>query len=262
VSQPEALRTGFLIVNADDWGRSYATTERIRECAVRGCLSSVSAMVFMEDSERAAAVAREQGIDAGLHFNFTTPFSAPGCPPPVRERQQAIAAYLRRHTLAQIAFNPWLARSFEYVVAVQREEFRRLYGEEAERMDGHHHMHLCSNVLLGGGLRPGTIVRRSFSFQAGEKSLGHRFYRRAVDRLLARRHRLTDFFFSLPPLDPPGRLQRIFSLAREFAVEVETHPVNPEEYRFLMEGGISRYAGDISIETRYSFCSGAGKRSD
>ena len=35
----------------------------------------VSAMVFMEDSERAASIARADAIDAGLHLNFTTAFS-------------------------------------------------------------------------------------------------------------------------------------------------------------------------------------------
>jgi len=42
--------------------------------------------------------------------------------------------------------------------------------------------------------------------------------------------------FSLPPLDAPGHLQRIFTLARQFVVEVETHPIKPEEYEFLAGG--------------------------
>ena len=74
---------GFLIVNADDWGRDAETTDRIFECVVPGAVSSVSAMVFMQDSERAAGIAREHGIEAGLHLNFTTPFSAPGTPAPL-----------------------------------------------------------------------------------------------------------------------------------------------------------------------------------
>src|SRR4029077_20103780 len=64
--------TGVLIINADDWGRSQETTDRIAECVAHGAVSSVSAMVFMEDSERSAVIARERGIDAGLHLNFTT----------------------------------------------------------------------------------------------------------------------------------------------------------------------------------------------
>ena len=59
----EAPHAGRLIVNADDWGRDPRTTGRILDCALRGAVSSVSAMVFMEDSERAATLARERGID-------------------------------------------------------------------------------------------------------------------------------------------------------------------------------------------------------
>src|SRR5437867_7668763 len=239
--------TGLLIMNADDWGREPLTTNRILDCALRGAVSSVSSMVFMADSERAATMARERGIEAGLHLNLTTSFSAPGCPARLVERQQELARYLLRHRLAQVVFHPGLVRSFEYVVAAQLDEFRRLYGADPDRLDGHHHMHLCANMLLGGLLPPGTLVRRNFSFQAGEKSLWNRLYRRFVDGMLARRHRLVDFFFSLAPLAPPVRLQRIFSLARRFVVEVETHPVVPEEHRFFADGDLLRCAGELTI---------------
>jgi hypothetical protein len=242
---------GLLIVNADDWGRDQENTERIFECCLRKAISSVSAMVFMEDSARAAAIAREQGIDAGLHLNLTTPFSAPGCPPQLVERQRELAAYLCRHPFARVVFHPWLARSFEYVVTAQIDEFHRLYQKAPERLDGHHHMHLCANILLGGLLPSGTIVRRNFSFLPGEKSLSNRLYRHAMDRILTRRHRVTDFFFSLPPLEPPTRMQRIFSLSRQFMVEIETHPVNPEEYRFLAGGEIFSRIGDLDIASEF-----------
>jgi hypothetical protein len=204
-------------------------------------------MVFMEDSERAAATARERGIDAGLHLNLTTPFSAPKCPARLLEHQRELARHLLRHRLAPVVFRPGLSRSFEYVVVAQREEFSRLYGTDPERLDGHHHMHLCANVLLGRLLPPGTLVRRSFSFQRGEKSFCNRLYRHAVDRILARHHRLVDFFFSLAPIEPASRLQRIFSLARQFVVEIETHPIQPDEYRFLTAGGIIRFANGVPI---------------
>ena len=243
----EASHNGLLIVNADDWGRDRETTERTRECLDRGVVSSVSAMVFMEDSERAAAIACGRGIDAGLHLNLTTPFSTPACAAQLVERQGELARHLMRHRLAPVVFHPGLVRSFEYVVAAQRDEFSRLYGAEPERVDGHHHMHLCANVLLGGLLPRGAIVRRNFSFQPEEKSFCNRFYRSVVDRMLARRHRVVDFFFSLAPLEPRGRVQRVFSLARESAVEVETHPINPEEYDFLTSGEIFRLARDVQI---------------
>lgn len=231
-------RPGSLIINADDWGRDLKTTDRIQSCVSQGAVSSVSAMVFMEDSERAAMMGREAGIDAGLHLNFTTPFSAPDCPSGVLTRQLDVARYLLRHRLSQAIYNPLLARSFQYIVAAQVEEYCRLYGTAPERLDGHHHMHLCANVIIGGLLPRDTRVRRNFSFEPGEKSMWNRTYRQVVDSLLARRHRLTDFFFSLAPIEPLDRLQRIFDLSREHVVELETHPVNLEEYRFLTGGEI------------------------
>jgi predicted glycoside hydrolase/deacetylase ChbG (UPF0249 family) len=250
-SSGEARYAGLLILNADDWGRDHETTERTVECALRGTVSSVSAMVFMEDSERAADIARERGIDAGLHLNFTTPFSGKSCPAPLAEHQHRIAKRLLRHRLAQVLFYPTLMRSFEYVVSAQIDEFRRVYGAAPRRLDGHHHMHLCANVLLGRQLPTGTVIRRNYTFRRGEKSWPNRFYRHFVDRALARRHCTTDFFFSLMPVRPE-RIQRIVSLAHRYLVEVETHPANPEEYRFLAGGEIRRLTGSVSIASRFA----------
>jgi predicted glycoside hydrolase/deacetylase ChbG (UPF0249 family) len=238
-------------VNADDWGRDAKTTERTLDCFLRGAISSVSAMVFMEDSARGAALAREREIDAGLHLNLTTPFSGSTVPARLVEHQHRISEYLGRHRLAQVVFHPALVRSFEYVVSAQREEFWRLYGKEPNRIDGHHHMHLCSNVVLTGLMPAGAIIRRNVSFERGEKSWFNYLYRNVLDRIVASRHGVTDFFFSLPPLDPPSRLQKIFSLANDFVVEIETHPVNAEEYRFLAGAEIFRRAGDLPIAPRY-----------
>lgn len=199
-SQGKSSQTGILIINADDWGRNIETTDRILECVQRGSVSSASAMVFMEDSERAAALARERGVDVGLHLNFTTPFSPAVASRRLTEYHQRVSRFLMRNRLSQVVYHPGLASSFQYVVAAQLEEFRRIYGEEPRRLDGHHHMHLCANVLLGGLLPTGTIARRNFSFQPGEKSGVNRLYRAAIDRILARRHRFTDFFFSPPAI--------------------------------------------------------------
>jgi hypothetical protein len=244
-------QTGRLIINADDWGRTADTTDRILACALQKRVSAVSAMVFMEDSERAARTARTHGLDAGLHLNFTSAFSDPGVPAEIVRLQARLIAYLRGHRLAQTVYHPGLAGAFARVVQAQREEFIRLYGTAPRRYDGHNHMHLCANVLVRGLLPAGAMVRRNFSFQPGEKSLLNRLYRRAVDALLARRHRLTDYFFSLPPLTPPARLTRIFGLAAAQVVEVETHPVNPEEFTFLTEGEALRYAGQLPIASQY-----------
>jgi YdjC-like protein len=246
-SVTEVAQSGLLIVNADDWGRDAHTTGCILSCVTRKAVSAVSAMVFMEDSERAAAIALERGIDAGLHLNFTLPFTATACPSGAAGHQRRIAAYLRRHRLAQLVFNPALVKSFDYVVAAQIDEFRRLYGTDPARLDGHHHMHLCANVLLQGLLPPGTLVRRNFSFQPGEKGMLNRTYRRFVDSRLIRRHHLADYLFSLAPVEPAGRLGRIFSLARRQVVELETHPVRREEYGFFMGGEMFRRTEGVRI---------------
>jgi hypothetical protein len=238
---------GLLIVNADDWGRDARTTDSIFDCLTRKSVSAVSAMVFMEDSERAAEVAGGHTIDAGLHLNFTSPFTARLCPTGLASRQRDIAAYLLRHRLAQVVFNPTLVTSFEYVVSWQLDEFHRIYGVSPARLDGHHHMHLCANVLLCGLLPLGTLARRNFSFRPGEKGVINRTYRSFVDRVLARRHRLVDRFFSLAPLDDPAQIRQIFFLARQHVVEVETHPVQLAEYCFLTGGEFFRQIGDVRL---------------
>ena len=237
---------GVLIVNADDWGRDCDTTDRTLDCFRCGSLSSVSAMVFMRDSERAAALARNHAVDAGLHLNFTLPFSG-RVPSHLAMHQERLSHHLIRYRLSQTIFHPGLSRSFEYVVAAQVDEFTRLYGREPNRLDGHHHMHLCANVLFGGLLPAGTMVRRNFSFRTGEKGRVNRLYRSAVDRVLAKRHRLTDYFFSLAPLEPQNRIYEILSIAAASVVELETHPINIAEYGFLTRGELLRNSGSLRI---------------
>ena len=241
-----------LIINADDWGRDVDTTNRILECVTIGTVSSTSAMVFMKDSARAANLARERGVDCGLHLNFTTPFSSPDCPASLMKEQGRLIRYLRRNRFAQMVYHPGLASSFKRLIAAQVEEFEKIFGAKPGRFDGHHHMHLCANVLFGKLMPAGAMVRRNFSFRASEKGKMNRLYRQIVDRTLAKRYRLTDYFFSLPPLEPPSRLDEIFSIARRSIVEVETHPVNPEEYKFLAGGDVLRRTGDLPIARGYA----------
>jgi hypothetical protein len=235
---------GCLIINADDWGRDARTTDRTFECFQHGGLSSASGMVFMQDSARAASIATEQGLDIGLHLNLTAPFSAPEVPTRLATHHQKVREYLCAHRFARLLYNPGLANSVEYAVARQLEEFSRLYGRTPDRIDGHHHMHLSANVLLQGLLPSRTIVRRHFSYEPGEKMVRNSVFRLYSRALLGGRYRVMDFFFSLPPFAPAVRMQRMFNLARRFNVEVETHPINHEEYRFLTGGDLLRWTTD------------------
>jgi hypothetical protein len=95
-------------------------------------------------------------------------------------------------------------------------------------------------------------VRRHFSYEPGEKVVRNRVFSKFTDVMRARRHRVADFYFSLRRLEPRARLQQISSLAHRFVVEVGTHPVNSEEYRFLTGGEVFRWAGDSAIAPRFA----------
>lgn len=240
-----------IIVNADDWGRDVLTTDRSLECVLHGAVSSVSAMMFMEDSERAADLAALHGVDTGLHLNFTLAYSASHCPARLMEHQGKIARFLNTNRFAPAIYHPGLAAAFEYVVKGQFEEYERLYGSRPSRVDGHHHMHLCANVARRQLIPSGAIVRRNLSFWPGEKGYLNRIYRRRQDRGLARRLRMTDFFFDLQPLESRQRLARILELATRFDVEIETHPILDGEYNFLMSGELLRDAVGVEVSQGY-----------
>jgi predicted glycoside hydrolase/deacetylase ChbG (UPF0249 family) len=226
-----------IIVNADDWGRSSRETDAALACYKAARITSVSAMVFMEDSARAAELAMQMGMDVGLHINLTQRFSGDVHLKMLAEYHNRIAGFLGSHRYAFLVYNPALREQFRYVYQAQVDEFTRLYGEAPSHLDGHHHQHLCANMLIGGVIPAGAKVRRSFYFWPGEKGLMNRTYRRLVDGWLARRYRLTDFFFALSQCLRGDRMARVVELARSATVEVMTHPVNPAERAYLMSDG-------------------------
>ena len=78
----------MLIINADDWGMNPQATDMIAECYDQKSISAVSAMVYMNDSERAAEIALEREMDVGLHINFTLTYSGKNNSGPVFEYHQ------------------------------------------------------------------------------------------------------------------------------------------------------------------------------
>jgi hypothetical protein len=80
----------------------------------------------------------------------------------------------------------------------------------------------------------GMKMRRNFSFWPGEKSWLNRAYRALVDRWLARRYRLTDYFFDLTQCIQEKKLDRVAALARSSNVEVMAHPIVAMESEYLM----------------------------
>ena len=224
----------MIIVTADDYGKNRRATDSIFECFSKKRITSASVMVFMEDSERAASLAAKTGLELGLHLNFTMPFSAPETPPHLRKQQGKVISYLSSHKLAQAIYNPFLSDAFRFLCREQEDEFKNLYGRAPAFYNGHHHMHLCANILAGKLLPQGAPVRRTFKFERGEKNRINRLYRRYVDRIVSKRHISTDRFFSIQPLQDRERLKRIFAYAENESVEIEVHPENMEETEFLL----------------------------
>jgi predicted glycoside hydrolase/deacetylase ChbG (UPF0249 family) len=224
----------MVIINADDWGRSVAETEAAFRCYREKRITSVSAMVFMQDSERAAKLARENEVDVGLHLNFSEEFTDRKSPQKLIDYHSRIVEFLKWSKYAQLLYNPFLRTAFGYSCETQFQEFVRLYGKLPSHIDGHHHMHLCANVLFSNMIPPGMRVRRNFSFWPGEKSFLNRTYRALVDRWLSRRYRLPDYFFDLTQCIQEKKLDRVAALARSSNVELMTHPIVHSEAEYLM----------------------------
>jgi chitin disaccharide deacetylase len=224
----------MLIINADDLGRSSAETNAALMCYKEGRITSVSAMVFMADSERAAELAKENDLDVGLHLNFSERFTASKHPGMLADYHNRIVRFLMGNKYSQLLFNPFLRKEFSYSYEAQAEEFVRSFGKPPSHIDGHHHMHLCANLLLSKVIPAGTKMRRNFSFWPGEKSRLNRGYRGLVDGWLARRYQLPDYFFDLTQCIQEKKLERMAGLAKLSNVELMTHPIVDREAEYLM----------------------------
>ena len=225
----------MLIINADDWGRSVAETDVALRCFREKRITSVSAMVFMQDSKRAAKLAKDYELDdVGMHLNFSEEFTDKSCSETLKKHHGRIIKFLKRSKYAQLLYNPFLGKAFAYCYHAQVAEFVRLFEKSPSHIDGHHHMHLCANLLLSKLVPTGMKLRRNFSFWPGEKSLLNRAYRRLVDRWLARRYRLPDYFFDLTQCIQEKKLERVAALAKSNSVELMTHPIVQAEADYLM----------------------------
>ena len=238
----------MLIVNADDWGRCSVDTDSALACYRARRITSVSAMVFMADSERAAGIALEHNIHPGLHINLSESFSAK-CDSVIRQQHSRIVAFLTRSKYAQLLFNPLLLKSFDFVFQAQLTEYVRLYGRLPSHFDGHQHMHLCTNMLVACPIPNGQRVRRSFSFRKGQKGVFNRAYRAWVDGKIRARYRVADLFVALSQHLPVNRLTGIMESARQLNVELMTHPAVKGEFDALMSSDYENLCKGVPMGT-------------
>jgi predicted glycoside hydrolase/deacetylase ChbG (UPF0249 family) len=239
----------MIIVNADDLGRSHTETDAALSCYAMGRITSASAMVFMADSERAASLSKSTDLDIGLHLNLDERFTSPHVPMELRKQHESIVRFLNGGKYALLLYNPFLRKKFRSVYNAQEDEFIRLYGKPPSHIDGHRHMHLCSNMLIDTVIPAGHKVRRSFSFSRGEKGPLNRTYRGLVDQWLQGRYLLTDYFFSLGQCLQTKRLARVIELSRTTNVELMTHPHDAGEWAYLNSDDCLEMLGSVQKAT-------------
>ena len=109
----------MIIINADDWGRLPAETDAALACYKAGRITSVTAMVFMADSARAAGVAKSKGMEVGLHLNLNERFTKPPCSAQITGDHEQVVRYLNRRKLSQLVYNPALRGVFSRVFRAQ-----------------------------------------------------------------------------------------------------------------------------------------------
>jgi predicted glycoside hydrolase/deacetylase ChbG (UPF0249 family) len=137
----------FLIVNADDFGRSAGLNRGVIEAHEKGIVTSASLMVRWPAAEAAAAYASAHPrLGIGLHLDL--------CEWVVRDRQWALA-----YEVVPVSDGASVEREVERQV----EAFERLLGRPPSHLDSHQHVHLedtARPILERWGRRLGIPVRR------------------------------------------------------------------------------------------------------
>jgi predicted glycoside hydrolase/deacetylase ChbG (UPF0249 family) len=237
----------MLIITADDYGKTVQATDRILDCFRSHSITSASAMVFMADSERAAALARETDLEVGLHLNLTEAFTGTGLDQAIHRQHARVARYLNCHRFAQALFNPLLTKAFRLMVESQWAEFERLYGRPPDFVNGHHHMHLSANVLGQKLLPAQSRLRGPFTFKAGEKGRINRWYRSRIARRLSNKFITPDCLFNIEPITNADRLRSIASQAMSADVELEVHPEEIEQHQFLLNDNFHQLLAGVEL---------------
>lgn len=236
--------SGLLIVNADDWGGSEATTEAIFRTFEARRVTSTSAMVYMTDSDRAASIAKQHELPVGLHLNLTQPFSDPATPARTRDRQRRLTTVLagegadRQPGTAKLRrwlYDPWLRGEVNRAIADQIERFEATYGRAPTHFDGHNYVDVCPNVFRSRSLPLGSKMRNSldrYPLQGTAMALA----RGLRQGLRSRRFASTRYVLHITELKltPGGPMDPKLALAGTVPVEVMGHPDDRAEHDILM----------------------------
>lgn len=229
-------KNGLLIVNADDWGLDAIATDTAVRCFENGAITSATGMVWMRDSERAAATARRLDLPMGLHLNLIEPFDAPEVPESVAERQRRVAQRFAALGARAFLYDPRWSAVIERCITDQLQAFRDLYGRAPTHVDGHRHGHLALNVVLARSLAGVRRLRPAFTYMRAERAEWKRLSRALLNVLIRTRFRTPDRLFNIRSLHPRlggERMAEKLGLAADHAVEVMVHPWEQDELEVL-----------------------------
>jgi predicted glycoside hydrolase/deacetylase ChbG (UPF0249 family) len=237
----------MLIINADDFGLNEESTNNIHNCFLHGRISTTTAMVFMQDSERAAKIASANKYEVGLHVNFTELFTADNVNETEKYRQNKLVRFYSSNKYNRLLYNPFLSKDVKLCFKAQLEEFVRLYGKMPSHIDGHHHIHLCSNVIIDKIIPSHFTVRAGVSFEKSEKSTLNRLYRNIVNTLVKKRHLCVDKFYVMDSQLIRSGIQHIVEKSKTCNVELSSHPEMSDSYEFLMGDDFLRFIAPTTL---------------
>ena len=160
-------------MNGDDFGKSEAVNEAVRECFEKRLITNTTLMVNMPGADDAVDIAESCGFAeaVGLHLNLTS-----GYPLTERIRKEprfcrkdgSFNAYFQQHTATRLSIN----RSESLAVQEEAEaQIRKYfsYGLPEKHLDSHHHVHTDRSVmrvlmplLLKYGFRSVRLSRNLF----------------------------------------------------------------------------------------------------
>lgn len=226
----------MLIITADDWGSTSATTDAILACWRRGRVTAASGMVYMEDSNRAAGLARRHEMSVGLHLNVSELYTAGQVDEAIRERQARLVRHFTANRWMKAVFNPVLVPHVRACIEDQIAAFVALYGRGPDHIDSHHHIHISPTILLSGALPRSTRLRRTYRYSREERPIANRAWRAMWNAFLARRFPGAPLFLGVQALrdaDDDHSVE-VLRQAHQCDVEVMTHPGSPSEFEFLM----------------------------
>jgi len=248
----------MLIINADDLGMNKLSTNRIIACYDKRLITSTTAMVFMLDTLRAAELASSRNIGVGLHLNFTTPFTCPPRNSNLEDLHRKLIKMFVSYRYCRYLYNPALHDNIYYCFQAQYDEFLQVFGKQPSHIDGHHHIHLATNILFGSVLPPGIKIRKNRDPDQHPNPVGS-FLRNRVTQYIKRKFVTTDLFYPIFPLSDARVAQKILK-ARFMNVELMVHPGEEYEFSYMNTDHYVRLVNIVSTGSYYDLREPDGDR--